>query len=57
MKRWLKHLEVADLDGAVLHQEDSAVVSEDSLAVLLPLDAGRGVAHDVAVQLNGGAWS
>lgn len=43
------------MEGAVLHQADSTVVSQDPLAVFLPLDAGDGVAHDVAVQLSGGA--
>ena len=52
-----KYLQVGDLEGAVFHQADPAVVSQDPLAVLLPLDAGDGVAHDVAVQLSGGAGS
>lgn len=43
------------MEGAVVHQADPAVVPQDPLAVLLPLDAGQGVAHDVAVQLSGGA--
>ena len=55
IRRALGYLKVADLEGAVLHQRDSLVVSQDSLAVLLPLDAWRGVPHDVAVQLDGGA--
>lgn len=43
------------MEGAVIHQADSPVVPQDPLAIFLPLDAGRGVAHDVAVQLSGGA--
>lgn len=45
------------MEGAVFHQQDPLVVGQDSSAVLLPLDAGRGVPHDVAVQLDGGARS
>lgn len=56
-RRRREYLKVADLEGAVFHQRDPVVVSQDSLAVLLPLDARRGVAHDVAVQLDGGARS
>lgn len=52
-----KYLQVGDLEGAVLHQADPAVVPQDPLAVFLPLDAGHGVAHDVAVQLGGGTGS
>lgn len=48
------HLEAGDLKGAVFHQGDPAVVSQDPLAVLLPLNAGEGVSHDVAVQLSRG---
>lgn len=54
---WFEYLQVGDLEGAVFHQADPPVVSQDPLAVLLPLDAGGGVAHDVAVQLGGGARS
>lgn len=45
------------MEGAVFHQADSTVVSQDPLAVFLPLDAGDGVAQDVAVQLSGGTGS
>lgn len=55
--RLFKYLEVDDLEGAIVHQADTAVVSQDPLAVLLPLDAGHGVTHDVAVQLSGRTWS
>lgn len=44
-----KYLEVGDLEGAIFHQADSTIVSQDPLAIFLPLDAGDGVAHDVAV--------
>lgn len=49
----LSHLEAGDLKGAIFHQADSSVVSQNPLAILLPLNAGDGVAHDVAVQLSG----
>lgn len=52
-----KYLEVGDLEGAVFHQADPTIVSQDSLTVFLPLDTGDGVAHDVAVELSGGARS
>lgn len=42
------------MEGAVLHQADAAVIPQDPLAVLLPLDAGDGVAHDVTVELSRG---
>lgn len=45
----LKYLEVGDLEGAVFHQADPTIVTQDSLTVFLPLDTGDGVAHDVAV--------
>lgn len=45
----VKYLKIDDLEGPVFHQADSTVVSQDSLPVLFPLDAGDGVAHDVAV--------
>ena len=45
----MKYLKVGDLKGAVFHQADSPVTPKDPLAVLLPLDAGKGVAHDVAL--------
>lgn len=48
----LSYLEIGDLEGAVFHQADAAAVSQDSLAVFLPLDARGGVPHDVAVQLG-----
>ena len=44
-----KYLQVGDLEGAVFHQADSTVISQDPLAVFFPLDAGDGVSHDVAV--------
>jgi len=46
---WSVYLQVGDLKGAVLHQADAPVARQDALAVLLPLDAGQGVAHDVAL--------
>lgn len=52
-----KYLQVGDLKGAIFHHADSIIVSQDPLAVFLPLDAGDGVAHDVAVQLSSGARS
>lgn len=51
----LGYLQVGDLEGAVFHQADAAAVSQDPLAVFLPLDARGGVPHDVAVQLSGRA--
>lgn len=57
MGELLSHLEASDLKGAVFHQAYSTVVPQDPLAILLPLNAGDGVAHDVAVQLSGGARS
>ncbi len=48
-KSFIQYLEVGDLEGAVFHQANSIIVSQDPLAVFLPLDAGKGVAHDVAV--------
>lgn len=53
----LRYLEVSDLEGAILHQADSSAVSQDPLAIFLPLDARYGVSHDVAVQLSGRAGS
>lgn len=50
----VSHLKTRDLEGAVVHQADSSIVVQDPLAVLLPLDAGSGVAHDVAVKLSRG---
>lgn len=44
-----KYLQVGDLKGAIFHHTDSTIVSQDPLAIFLPLDAGYGVAHDVAV--------
>lgn len=45
----LKYLQAGDLEGAVFHHADSTIVSQDPLAVFLPLDAGDGVTQDVAV--------
>lgn len=47
-----RYLQVGDLEGSVFHQADPAVVSQDPLAILLPLDARGGVPQDVAVQLS-----
>lgn len=44
-----KYLQVGDLKGAVFHQADSTVISQNPLAVFLPLDARGGVSHDVTV--------
>lgn len=51
----LRYLKVGDLEGAVFHQADPPAVSQDPLAIFLPLDARCGVPHDVAVQLRGRA--
>lgn len=57
ISRFFTYLQVGDLKGAVFHQADPTVVSQNPLPVFLPLDAGDGVAHDVAVQLSGGTRS